>query len=210
MTRLTLLKSATIFMMITSSVAMAYLFLRPGGLRQAELPRYYAVGDFSLTDQAGHKFGSEQLKGKIYVVSFIFSHCRNSCPMIVAQLKRLAALIADKPSDLRLVSITVDPKRDTPQRLRQYAKDLDADTTRWIFLTGTRQQLKDVIVGQYKIAAEPGESGVDERGLPDIPHSTRLVVVDGQGVVRGLHDGTLAASVDAVRAQIRQLQAEQP
>lgn len=210
MTRLSIVRSAAIGMMILSSAFFAYLVLRPGGLGREELPRYYQLPTYTLTDQDGKAFGSAQLQGKVHVASFIFSSCRNSCPMIMAQLKRLSSLLDAEHPDLHLVSITVDPKRDSPQALRRYAHDLGADTKRWAFLTGSKQQLKQVIVGGYKVAAEPGDLSVDERGLPDIPHSTRLMVVDKQGYVRGLHDGTLASSVDAVRVQVEQLLKEAP
>src|SRR4051794_7218475 len=76
---------------------------------------------FSLIDQNGKSFGSEQLKGKPYVAAFIFTHCAGACPMMTQKMAKLQKAVPDP--DVQLVSFTVDPERDTPEVLKTYAKN---------------------------------------------------------------------------------------
>ena len=96
--------------------------------------------DFSLTDQSGQSYGSDQLLGRAYVVNFIFTRCQATCPVQTARLAELQEEWKKHPSwnDIRMVSITVDPEYDTPEVLKEYAVAARADVDHWKFLTGPK------------------------------------------------------------------------
>ncbi len=149
----------------------------------------YPVGDFTLTDQDGRTVrpSDPALAGKVWIASFIFTHCTGPCPLVTATMARLQGEFADQP-DVRLLTFTVDPENDTPKVLKKYAASFGADPKRWLFLTGPeadvyRLENEGFHVGAAKnpdAHASPGDA---------VSHSTFLAVVDRHGVVRGYFDG---------------------
>ena len=94
----------------------------------------FAVAPFSLTDQLGKTITNNDLKGHIWIASFIYTRCTQLCPMMSAEMRKLQGKIPN-PS-IRFVSFSVDPKHDTPAVLKTYAEKYHADPNRWILLTG--------------------------------------------------------------------------
>ena len=172
------------------------------------LPKYSQLPAFQLTGQDGKPWSSAKLDGKVWIASFVFTTCKNSCPMLSLQMKRLSGSLP-LGDGFALVSFTVDPDHDTPARLREYAKAMGADDPRWVFLTGSKKDLKNLIMGGFKLTAEPGDKERDERGNPDILHSSKLVLVDKHGMVRGYYDGLLGSSVEAIRRDAQRVAKEQ-
>lgn len=171
------------------------------------LTKYKQLPAFQLTASDGKAWDSAQLQGKVWIASFVFTTCKNSCPMLSLQMKRLSSSLP-LGDGFALVSFTVDPDHDTPARLREYAKAMGADDPRWVFLTGTKAKLKALIQGGFLLTAEPGDKQRDARGAPDILHSSKLVLVDQHGTVRGYYDGLLGSSVEAVRRDAQRLAKE--
>ena len=99
------------------------------------------------------------------------------------------------PSDIRLVSFTVDPERDTPQALSVYAAKHNADAKRWFFLTGQRDRIIRLIQDGFHLSVAAALPNADESsGM--IPHSPRFVLVDKDARIRGYYDSReLAAFV---------------
>ncbi len=152
-------------------------------------------------DSDGKVFSSDELKGKVWVVDFIFSHCAGSCPMLSQKMRDLQEAWKGNP-DLRLVTFTVDPERDTAPVLKQYAEDYRADTSQWVFLTGKKDDIYQTIRDGFReIAAR------DEQAGPgfDFIHTTRMVLVDGNGEIRGLYDGEDDKDVQKLRQDIQYL-----
>ncbi len=114
--------------------------MRASADRSSRLPVYGSVPDFSLIERSGRRVERSALLGKIWVVNFMYTHCSDTCPLQSAEMARLQADLATEP-DVRLVSITVDPKRDTPQVLSRYADRFRANKGRWLFLTGEREAI---------------------------------------------------------------------
>lgn len=141
------------------------------------MPEYGKVPQFSLTDEHGQMFNSDQLKGKVWVADFFFSICPNPCPKMAANMRTLQAEFGER-EDVHLISITVYPEYDTPDILATYAKKNRAGE-RWHFLTGEAETLLDLSVNGFMI------------GDPDelLNHSTKFVLVDRQGNIRGFYDG---------------------
>ncbi len=118
----------------------------------AYLPVYGTVPDFALTDQSGRPVQRGNLDGKVWIASFIFTNCPDECPLMTSDLARLQSDMAHM-ADFRLVSISVDPERDTPVVLSQYAERFNANPERWFFLTGDKQAI-------YRLAKEGFRLGI--------------------------------------------------
>jgi cytochrome oxidase Cu insertion factor (SCO1/SenC/PrrC family) len=182
------------------AVAAAALLQR---MRQPEpLPVYGQLPAFSLVNRDGRTVRLEDLAGKAWVADFVFTRCPASCPMMSA---RMARLDRDLPPDLdaRLVSISVDPVHDTPEVLERYARKLQAPE-RWLFLTGGRQEIRRLCVEGFKLGLDmeppPGTEGPEP-----ILHSTRFVLVDGEGRIRGYYEAFDEASTEKLRQDLLRL-----
>lgn len=171
------------------------------------LMRYGQIPDFRLVQADGSPFTSASLDGKVWVASFIYTTCKASCPMLTAQVKRLSKSLPSG-EDFALVSFSVDPEKDTPKVLEKYAQASGADDPRWHFLTGTTAQLKSLISDGFKLVAEPDDKALDARLNPAIVHSTKLILVDRKGFIRGYYDGLLGSSIEAVRRDAQLLAKE--
>lgn len=140
---------------------------------------------FALVDETGRPFTSAELADQVYVVQFFFTSCATVCPRLSDWMSRIQDRVASHGDAVRLVSITVDPERDTPEKLGIYAKGYGAIPGRWKFLTGEPEQIERVVVDGFFQVIERREG--DDGDLVDIVHSERFVLVDGQGRVRGYY-----------------------
>jgi cytochrome oxidase Cu insertion factor (SCO1/SenC/PrrC family) len=171
-------------------------------LRQRTVSSYGSVPNFVLTNQNGQPFGSGQLNGKIWIADFIFTTCPGPCRMISSRMSELQTPLAR--TDVHLVSFTVDPVKDTPAVLNSYAQTLHAEPGRWDFLTGPQSTVYQLCRDGFKLAVE----GSGETGLP--VHSTRMVLVDRHGEIRGYYDATEADAITKLLADTNHLLREQP
>ncbi|CAM3259389.1 SCO family protein [Corallococcus sp. ZKHCc1 1396] len=150
-------------------------------------PKLGALPDFTFTRQDGQPWGLKQLHGRPFVANFIFTRCPTVCPVFTQKMARLQESTATLGPRLQLVSFSVDPAYDTPEKLAEYGQKYRADFTRWSFLTGDYAQLKDTIVQGFKISMGR-EPGAPEDDLLSIFHGTHFVLVDGAGDIRGYYD----------------------
>jgi protein SCO1 len=157
------------------------------------------LASFVLTERSGRTARLEDLAGKPFVLDFVFTTCSTICPVMSGSMSRLQNALAD--TDVRLVSVTVDPETDTPEVLADYATKFGADAERWWFLTGTEEQI-DALVSSVQLAREKDPNA--PIGM-QVTHSSRLIVVDGQGVVRGYFDGQGEEGVRAAEERARWL-----
>ena len=164
---------------------------------------YGTVPLFQLINQNGQPFGSAQLNGKIWIADFIFTTCPGPCPMISTRMSELQKPL--EKTDVHLVSFTVDPARDTPRVLLGYAEKLQAEPGRWDFLTGAQSTIYNLSEKGFKLAVSDGS---EEIGRP--VHSTRMILVDRHGKIRGYYDATEADAVTKVLADTSHLLREQP
>jgi len=187
-------------------VATAVLFVwraEINRLAARNVSDYGRVPPFQLTNQDGKTFGSADLANKIWIADFIFTTCPGPCPMISSRMSELQKPL--EKTDVHLVSISVDPEKDTPQVLRGYAEKLNAQPNRWDFLTGSKSAIYDLSQKGFKLAVA---DGTEETGVP--VHSTRMVLVDRKGRIRGYYDGTAADAVTKLLADTNHLLREQP
>lgn len=158
------------------------------------------VPEFSLTERSGKTFGSDDLKGKVWVASFIFTRCSGQCPTLCERLKKVQNKFRFKDK-FRLLSISMDPEKDTPPVLSEYAKRFEADPFKWLFLTGDPKDVSTLVQHGFRLASG-GPGGEEPEG---ITHSFKLVLVDGSGRIRGYYDGTEDAAVDQLIRDTRGL-----
>ena len=177
--------------------------LEVNALRQRTVSAYGSVPEFELTNQDGKAFGSAQLRGKIWIADFIYTTCPGPCPMISSRMSEMQKPL--EKTDVHLVSFTVDPAKDTPQVLRGYAEKLHAELGRWDFLTGSQSTIYNLSRNGFKLAVSDGS---DEKGIP--VHSTRMILVDRHGDIRGYYDAVEADAVTKLVADTTHLLREQP
>ena len=158
------------------------------------LPIYYALPPFSLIDTEGESFGNGDIRGKIWVADFIFTTCAGPCPEMTEKMSELQQEFRDA-DDVQFVSFSVNPEVDTPEVLANYAKAYGADLDTWHFLTGSADDLHRLAVEGFKIGSmeEP------------LFHSTRFILVDGTGSIRGYYHSTEAEDLADLRRDINRL-----
>lgn len=146
-------------------------------------PRLFPVPATTLIDENGKTVNLDSMKGSVTVYDFIFASCGGICPIMS---RNMAALTAEIPDDapVKFVSITVDPERDTPEVLREYAKRFRKDE-RWMFLTGDREAIVRLSVDGFKLAA-----GDPQPGGEALLHSSKFAVADRDGIIREYYGGT--------------------
>ncbi|MDH3600728.1 MAG: SCO family protein [Candidatus Tectomicrobia bacterium] len=136
-----------------------------GRASQSALPPIGEVPEFSLLERSGQPVTKGDLLGKVWVVDFIFTNCVEACPLLSSRMSELQTAFASE-ADLRLVSITLDPERDTPERLATYAAHLNAHPQRWLFLTGDKDRIYRLArKGFYLHVVDPAEAQ-QTSGLP--------------------------------------------
>jgi len=179
--------------LLGSSAAMAAESDRDKGARE-----YFT--DLEVVDQNGNKlrFFSDVLKGRVVLINVIFTNCVSACPLVTQLLSVTRdELVPSVKDEVWFVSISVDPERDTPEALKAFAKRQDVDESRWLFLTGDKQNI-DHILGKIK------------RYTPDIDaHSTQLLA----GTTRGRHEWIplpAGAQPGAIAAVMRSLVEQHP
>ncbi|MEO0735118.1 MAG: SCO family protein [Bacteroidota bacterium] len=157
------------------------------------------VRDWTYVDQLGRQFSNSDLRGKVHVVEFFFISCPTICPKVKGQMLRLEEEFANE-EDFSLVSFTVDPKRDTPEKMKEYAEKLGiVDMDRWRFIHGDKFEIYDLDADYLSIAEENANApgGFD--------HSGYIVLVDRDGFVRSYASGLDAQEVDFLMRDIRLL-----
>ncbi len=172
--------------------------------RSEPLPQLGALPDFTFTRHDGQPFGSAQLRGRPFIANFIFTRCPTICPAFTRKMVGVQERTTSFGTGLQLVSFSVDPKYDTPERLAEYGQRHGADFTRWSFLTGDYAQLKDTIVHGFKISMGR-EAGAPEDDLLSIFHGTHFVLVDRDGQIRGYYDSADSDSTDRLLRDTEQL-----
>ncbi len=164
------------FLVVTIGV-LAPLFVERFTSRS--LPVLGEAPQFDLTDTNEDRITASSLLGKVWVSNFFFTSCQGPCPIMNGNLARVEEGFRHI-DNLRFVSFTIDPETDTPEVLKEYGTKLGADLTRWHFLTGSKETLKELSIRGFKLGLD-SDSKV---------HATRLVLIDKQGKVRGYYDGT--------------------
>ena len=178
------------------TIAIIFSLARP---RPEPSPVLWPVPDFSLIDQDSLPFNSAEMSGKMWLASFVYTKCPDFCPLVTQRMAVLRDSIAadEKLRDrVRLISITVDPLRDSPAVLREYAERFRATKPNWLFLTGPVTEVIPLVNQGFHLSTihpkvhDPHEHthGHDSiAGDYMVSHSDRIVLIDAQRRVRGTY-----------------------
>lgn len=174
----------------------------------------YPVGAFSLKERSDRIITDKDLRGRVWVASFIFTRCIGPCPAVTSTVAKLQEEFKSEPGVV-FVTFTVDPTRDDLAALNEYANSRNADPKRWLFLTGDEAAIHALIREQFKQPVER-KSGPDVKPGDEFGHSPRLVLVDKKGIIRGMFDGLpnehfadrFPADQARLRSRIRELLSE--
>lgn len=171
------------------------------------LPVISQLPDFQLTNQLGAPVSLENYRGQIWLADIIFTRCPGPCPVMTQTMAGLTKSLPGEPP-IRLVTLTTDPEHDTPERLREYAKLLGADTNRWDFLTGDPAVIGRLATEGMKLAAV--EKTPDDRAsaVDLFIHSTSFVLIDARGQMRAAFNSTDPQLPAKLQAAIQKLQNE--
>jgi protein SCO1/2 len=146
------------------------------------LQRLWQVPEFTFTERNGQPISRADLAGKVWIADFFYTTCPGPCPMLASRLSAMQEKLGDR-KNVRLVSISLDPAKDTPDVLKQYAERFKAGSN-WLFLTGDKATTYSLVQTGFKLAI------AEERNNPEpITHSTKLVLIDREGWVRGFYEG---------------------
>lgn len=169
-----------------------------------ELPDLGTVPAFSLVDDQGQTFTEEALRGHPTIVNFVFTRCDTICPVISAKMERLQEKLLDRRAEpIKLLSISVDPAYDTPERLAAYAQRFHALPAKWRFLTGPVDQVRALVEGPFMNSMI--NEGLTPSGAPAISHNGYFALVDGDLRIRGVYDSNDIAKLDELLRHARYL-----
>jgi protein SCO1/2 len=158
------------------------------------------VAEFTFTDQSGQDVSTNDLRGQPWVASFIFTKCAGPCPRVTQSVQSLFKTYRDK--DVRFVTFTVDPARDTPKVLADYASFYEADVEKWFFLTGDRDKLYRLINASFLMPVREEEN--PEPGY-EIIHTLNICLVDPTGRVVGKYNSVDAVAIVKLRRDLDQM-----
>ncbi|MBP6390471.1 MAG: SCO family protein [Flavobacteriales bacterium] len=166
---------------------------------------YFTVPPFAFEDQFGRPFTDRSVEGKILVVDFFFTRCGTICPRMTVQMQQLQLKLDDPAyADVVFLSHTVDPENDSAEVLNAYARRYEADTARWKFLTGTKEDLYLLGSEGYFLAARE-----DVMAPEGFLHSEMFVLVDKDRHIRGYYDGTSTEQVGKLATDLKMLLKEE-
>jgi protein SCO1 len=141
------------------------------------LPKIAPAPEFTLTSQDGTPVSLVDFRGKVVAVTFIYTFCKDTCPVLTPMMSFVQDRLGrDFGTKIAFISITVDPERDTPQVLKEYAQAFGADLGGWAFVTGAPETIREVTRRYGVFAAKTADSDVD--------HSFLTSIVDPRGILR--------------------------
>lgn len=155
--------------------------------------------DFSLTDQTGKIISRKDFLNSIIIVDFFFTSCEGICPIMNSQMQRVYQKFKGN-SEVKFISHTVNPEKDSSSVLAAYAKRYNADASQWHFVTGDKPQLYYLARKSYLISDTNGNGGKE-----DFVHSQNFALIDKEGHIRGVYNGTDATEVDRLMVEIKVL-----
>lgn len=163
---------------------------------------FFSIPEFSYTSQDNEVITNKSLEGKVYVAEFFFTSCPSICPVMTSQLLRVQEKFKGN-KNLKIVSFTLDPKYDTPERMKDHAQRLGVDTEQWLFLNGEKAATYNLAQKGFFVTAIE-----DETQPGGIVHSGKVSLIDGKGHVRGYYDGTVEDDVNLLINDISNLLTE--
>ncbi|MBI4368100.1 MAG: SCO family protein [Candidatus Omnitrophica bacterium] len=159
-----------------------------------DLPVYGHVPDFSFTERSGEAFGPADLEGRVWIADFIFTRCQGMCPLLTGRMSILQTKF--NHPDIRLVSFSVDPEYDTPEVLSDYALRYQAQEGKWFFLTGEKTLMWNFVTEGFSLGVAQASPEDLAQGAEPVMHTSRFVLIDPDGDIRGYYDTSEPANVE--------------
>ena len=153
------------------------------------------VPDFRLVDQTGAPFGPDRLKGRVWIADFVFTRCPDVCPRMTERLVGVHRALGERAD---VVSVSVDPTYDTPERLAAFARANGAESPRWHFLTGDSQHVQEAVLRGFNVAFSR-----ESEDIATLTHGVHVVLVDGRGRIRGYYDSNDRDALERLVADAR-------
>jgi protein SCO1/2 len=163
----------------------------------SKLPSYGSVPAFRMTDSEGHGFDSKVLKGKLWIVDFIYTNCPGPCSRMTSQMHKVQQQMRGQ-KDVWLVSMSVDPQHDSPPVLNDFAHRFGGPTDNWVFLTGSPETVHVLAHAVFHV----GDL------ISKMDHSTKFTLVDKQGDIRGYYSSVDADGIPAILRDLAALRKE--
>ena len=176
------------------AVLLVITYLTKESNSNSELPVLGTIPEFYFTDSRDKRISRADLDGKVWVADFIFTTCTMACPVLTGNMNLVHKEFQNN-DDVRIVSISVYPEYDTPEVLKKYASQYDANTNRWHFLTGPEENVQNVIKNGFKMG--------DYEDI--IFHSEKFALVDQKGRLRGYYSGMETEDVIRLKKDINKL-----
>ena len=208
-----------------STVLVWHLYQTEPQLRSPDrLPVHQTIPDFQLVNQTGQPFVRRDLSGGIWVANFVFTRCPGVCPLLSTQMSKLQTQLDEtNRTSVRLLSFSVDPEWDTPERLSEYAEKHRADLHRWFFLTGEQEAVQQLVTQGFQLsmmnrqavqAVQKAQSEgshthhSQQQSLEQIVHSDRFVLIDPEFRIRAYYRGNAEGLIDHVLHDVDLLELE--
>jgi len=183
-------------------IDLSELMGQPKPAADAPLWDQDGIEDFVFTNCDGRTITKQDLLGKPWAICFVFTKCLGPCPTVTKQLRDLQDQLRDR--DFQLVTLTVDPARDTADVLANYAKLNGADLNKWYFLTGDQTEIYGLIHRSFRMPVQE-VTGPDRQEGFEIIHSTNVILVDAEGVVRGKFNAAKDVEMAELRRELKSL-----
>lgn len=143
----------------------------------------HVIPAWNFMDQDSNMVSNKDLADVVYITDVFFRSCPTICPKTMREMKRIYTEFEDNPQ-VKLVSFTIDPERDSPAKLKEYAANLEVDTHKWWFLHGEKEETYDLALDYFNTAYE------DEDVPGGFNHSGKLILTDKNGHIRSFSEGT--------------------
>ena len=158
---------------------------------------YYTVPDFTVTSQIGKTITQKTFDNSIYIVNFFFASCKDVCPKMNAKVETVYKKVLEQQySEVKFISFSVDPLRDSVPALAAYAKKFNADPERWIFATGSQEEIVKAGRG-FLLPVSMEDTTID--------HSENLMLIDKNNHIRGIYDGLDEIEIKRLNDDIKML-----
>lgn len=159
----------------------------------------WILPDFNYINQDNEKVSKTDLMGEVWLANFVFTNCQTVCPPMTMNMAKLQERMKEEGLNNRIISFSVDPDRDTPEALKEYASIFEADHSNWDFLTGYEQEEVQKLAKAFKTLAEP------EEGTDQFIHSTKTFLINKEGVIVKGYDGYMEVPFDEIIQDLKAL-----
>lgn len=172
-----------------------------------DVQKDHTIGEFAFLNQLGDTITNADVSGKIFVTDFFFTTCGGICPKMTTQLARVQKEFKNDPNFL-ILSHTVNPSVDTVETMYKYAERFEADHSKWWFLTGSKADLYIMARKSYLVVPDELDPDFDHGGESDFLHTENFALIDPDGRIRGMYDGTNREEVDELVRDVYDLKRE--